>query len=322
MIIRISRCFGYYFKHESKSLYDLKPDFPPIVTNDQFKIAQFGGSSLSKRTGLLAIKQGMTYEWDKWGIRHALTVLLVDHCQVVQIKTKGNDGYNALQLGVGERSLQKVTKPLIGHYIKADVGPKKKLVESKVTDDCILPVGYEIMAKHFLPGQLVDIQGVTKGKGFQGGIKRWHFHRQPTSHGNTKSTRKIGSTGNRQWPSRTFPGKKMPGHLGNKNTTIWNLTIYKIDSARNLIYIKGSVPGNIGGVVRITDAFKDKKKQYRKLPFPTFVPDPNAKYPEVELMEPPKDDPMETFYLHDNAFPTINEEVEEAVAGADADEKE
>lgn len=242
--------------------------------------------------------------WDKWGIRHALTVLAVDRCQVVQVKSSENKYF--LQLGVGERSIEHITKPLIGHYIKANVPPKQKLIECEVSANCVLPVGYELKAQHFLVGQYVDVRGVTKGKGFQGGIKRWNFNRQTTTHGNSVTTRTIGSTGQRQDPGRTFPGKKMPGQLGNSNSTTQKLRIYKIDAKRNLLFIKGSVPGGWGTVIRVVDSVRDTSKQYRKLPHPTYLNDMNR--PEVEVMEAPAQDSFETSYLHDNAYPEIKDD--------------
>lgn len=286
------------------SIYSLNPSIAPKVTNDSFQIAPVNPSRNCKRSAVLALKQGMTAMWDKWGVRHALTVLQVDRCQVVQIKSNGD--FHSLQLGVGERRIESLTKPLIGHYLKSDVPPKKGLMECRVSKNCILPLGYELMAQHFIPGQYVDVKGVSKGKGFQGGIKRWNFNRQTTTHGNSVTTRTIGSTGQRQDPGRTFPGKKMPGQLGNINATTQKLKIYKIDAKRNLLYIKGSVPGGWGTVIRVSDSVKDISKQYKKLPHPTYLGDQNR--PEIEVMEAPAKDTFEESYLHDNSFPDIKED--------------
>lgn len=286
------------------SIYDINPEIPPLVQNSDFQVVPFKGSSKCRRSAVLALKQGMTAMWDKWGIRHALTVLQVDRCQVIQIKNYQDIYY--MQLGVGEKAIEKVTKPMIGHYIKADVPPKKGLMECRVSKDCLLPMGYELMAQHFLVGQWVDVRGISKGKGFQGGIKRWNFNRQTTTHGNSVSTRAIGSTGQRQDPGRTFPGKKMPGQLGNSYVTTQKLQIYKIDSKRNLIYVRGSVPGGRGTMIRVADSCKDTTKQYRILPYPTYLGDQQR--PEVEVMEAPVKDPIEESYLHDNAFPEIKDE--------------
>lgn len=290
------------------SIFDPVPVVPPAVTNSDFTLKSFRGTRKSRRAGVLAIKVGMTHMWDKWGKMHPLTVLQIDRCQVVQIKTVELDGYNAIQLGVGEKPLHLVTKPMTGHFIKADVPPKKALIECKVTSDCLLPLGYELTARHFVVGQYVDILGISKGKGFQGGIKRWNFNRQPASHGNTLTTRKIGSTGNRKSPARTFPGKKMPGRLGGEKSTKQNALVYKIDAVRNLMYVIGPVPGNRGGVVRIVDAVKDPKLQHRKLPFPTFLAEDGKEYPAEEVMDVGEKDYFETIYLHDNVVPNIKED--------------
>lgn len=300
----VFRTFSYRATANRGSIYQTNPDIKPLFTNESFEIKPVKSNRHSRRCAVLALKQGMTAMWDKWGIRHALTVLQVDRCQVVQIKP--DDKYYYIQLGVGERKLDKITKPLIGHYIKADVPPKKKLMECRITPENVLPVGYQLTAQHFIVGQTVDVKAITKGKGFQGGIKKWHFNRQTTSHGNSVTTRTIGSTGQRQDPGRTFPGKKMPGQLGNSYTTIQRLQVYKIDAIRNLIYIKGAVPGGWGTVVRICDSVKEINKQYRKIPHPTYLNDQTR--PDVEVVAAPDKDTFEMSYLHDNALPTITED--------------
>ncbi|CAM9611822.1 unnamed protein product [Choristocarpus tenellus] len=143
----------------------------------------------SKRSGALAMKVGSMGLFDSWGMRHAVTVLQLDECEVTQVKKKETDGYVALQLGVGESKPKNVTKPLKEHFKKAGVKPKRKVAEFRVTEDALLPVGFRIRALHFLPGQKVDVCGVSKGKGFQGVMKRWGFKGQPASHGVSKTHR-------------------------------------------------------------------------------------------------------------------------------------
>lgn len=286
------------------SIYEKNPDIPPYFTNESFKIQSVRPTRNCKRSAVLALKQGMTAMWDKWGMRHALTVLQVDRCQVSQIKPFGE--YFYLQLGVGERNIDKITKPMIGHYIKADIPPKKALMDCKVSANCVLPLGYELKAQHFIPGQLVDVKAIIKGKGFQGGIKRWNFNRQPATHGNSVTTRAIGSTGQRQDPGRTFPGKKMPGRIGGTYSTQQRMKVYKIDAVRNLVFLKGSVPGGWGTVVRISDSVKDLTKQYKRLSHPTYLPDGSR--PDIEIMSPPVNDSIEASYLHDNACPDFKDD--------------
>lgn len=222
-----------------------------------------------KRTGLLAVKIGMMPVWDHFGYRHNCTVLQVEECQVTQVKTADRHGFNALQLGVGLRKPKNVTKPVLGHLAKAGVSAKRQLQEFRVSEDAILPLGMTLSALHFNPGQYVDVCGISKGKGFQGVMKLHNFAGQPASHGNSKTQRHMGSTGQCQDPGKVFKGKKMPGRMGGKRVTRDNLWIAKIDVERNLIYVKGSVPGNNGGIVRVTDA--RKKKLDLSLPYPTFV---------------------------------------------------
>jgi large subunit ribosomal protein L3 len=228
-------------------------------------------SSVPGRTGLLAIKAGMLAEFDSWGMRQVLTVLLVDNCQVVQTKLEDQHGYTALQLGISDAKYKNVTKPLRVHYEKAGVAPKRKLQEFRIKPEAILPEGTTLQARHFVPGQLVDVCGISKGKGFQGAMKRHGFGGMRASHGVSKTHRALGSTGQCQDPGRVFKGKKMAGRMGTDRVTIQNLKVYKIDPERNLVYVKGHVPGNNGGFVRITDAVKGPHFPSPP-PFPTYYP--------------------------------------------------
>jgi large subunit ribosomal protein L3 len=185
-----------------------------------------------------------------------VTVLSLDGCQVTAQRTKDKDGYTALQLGAGTAKVKNVTKALRGHYAKALVEPKRRLAEFRVTEDNLIAVGAELTADHFVAGQAVDVTGVTVGKGFQGGMKRWNFGGLRATHGVSLSHRSLGSTGNRQDPGRTFKNKKMAGHLGQENVTTLNVTVFRIDVERGLILLKGAVPGTEGTYVRIRDAVK------------------------------------------------------------------
>ena len=208
------------------------------------------------RTGVIAKKLGMTRLFDETGTHVPVTVLSLDGCQVVAHKTKAKDGYVALQLGVGAKKVKNTSKAMRGHFAKALVEPKRKLVEFHVSEDNLIDVGAELTADHFLPGQPVDVSGLTVGKGFQGGIKRWNFGGLRATHGVSLSHRSLGSTGNRQDPGRTFKGKKMAGHLGQELVTTLNLTVFRVDVERGLILIKGAVPGTEGTYVKIRDAVK------------------------------------------------------------------
>ncbi|HEY2660822.1 MAG TPA: 50S ribosomal protein L3 [Caulobacteraceae bacterium] len=208
------------------------------------------------RTGVIAKKLGMTRFFDEAGVHVPVTVLSLDGCQVTAQRTKDKDGYVALQLGAGAKKAKNTSKAMRGHFAKALVEPKRHLAEFHVSEDNLIDVGAELTADHFLPGQAVDVQGLTVGKGFQGGMKRWNFGGLRATHGVSLSHRSLGSTGNRQDPGRTFKGKKMAGHLGQETVTTLNLTIFRVDVERGLILIKGAVPGTEGTYVKIRDAIK------------------------------------------------------------------
>lgn len=233
------------------------------------------------RTGVIAQKVGMTRLFTDEGSHVPVTVLKLDQCQVVAVRTAEKDGYTAVQLGVGKAKVKNVGKPMRGHFAKAKLEPKRKLAEFRVSADALLDVGAEITAAHFVAGQFVDVAGVTVGKGFQGVMKRWNFRGLEASHGVSISHRSHGSTGQRQDPGRTFPGKKMAGHLGVERVTTQNLKIIATDIARGLVMVQGAVPGSAGGYVRITDAVK--RKLPKEAPFPAAIreaaqaaPAPNA----------------------------------------------
>jgi large subunit ribosomal protein L3 len=208
------------------------------------------------RTGLLAQKLGMTRIFAADGNHVPVTVLKVDHCQVVAVRTDETNGYNAVQLGVGKAKVKNVSKAQRGHFAKAKVEPKRKLAEFRVSKENLLEVGAELSAAHFVTGQFVDVVGTTIGKGFAGSMKRWNFGGLRATHGVSVSHRSHGSTGNRQDPGRTFPGKKMAGHLGVERVTQQNLKIVETDVEQGLIYVHGAVPGHEGSYVLVKDAVK------------------------------------------------------------------
>ena len=208
------------------------------------------------RSGLVALKVGMTRVFTADGNHVPVTVLKVDGVQVVAQRTQEKDGYTAVQLGIGVRKAKRVTRAMKGHYAKANVEPKRKLVEFRVGADSLIDVGAELVPSHFLAGQYIDVTGTTVGKGFQGPMKRWNFAGLEATHGVSVSHRSHGSTGQRQDPGRTFKGKKMAGHLGDERVTIQNLQVVSVDDAKGFIFVKGAVPGNPGGYVLVRDAVK------------------------------------------------------------------
>jgi large subunit ribosomal protein L3 len=210
------------------------------------------------RSGVVAQKVGMTRVFTEAGEHVPVTVLRLAQCQVVAHRTKDKNGYVALQLGSGARRSNNMSKADRGYFGKQKVEPKRKLAEFRVTEDELIPVGAEITADHFIPGQFVDVCGITIGKGFAGGMKRWNFAGLRASHGVSISHRSIGGTGGRQDPGKTFKNKKMPGHLGGERVTTLNLKVVQTDVERGLLLIEGAVPGAKSGWVTVRDAVKKK----------------------------------------------------------------
>jgi large subunit ribosomal protein L3 len=221
------------------------------------------------RTGLLAQKMGMTRLFGIDGSHVPVTVLKVEDCEVVAIRTAEKDGYTAVQLGVGPKSAKNVTKPMRGHFAKAKVEPKAFVAEFRVADDAVLDVGARLTVEHFVEGQFVDVTGVSIGRGFAGAMKRHNFGGLRATHGVSISHRSHGSTGNRQDPGKTFNGKKMAGHMGARQRTVLNLEVFGIDEDRGLILVKGAVPGAEGSWVRVRDAVK--RAVPKEAPYPAGI---------------------------------------------------
>ena len=220
------------------------------------------------RSGLIAQKVGMTRIFTDAGEHVPVTVLKIDKCQVVAQRTEDKNGYTALQLGVGARKPKHTSNAERQRFAKVSIEPKRKLAEFRVSADNLIEVGTEITADHFVPGQFVDVSGVTQGKGFQGAMKRWNFGGLRATHGVSVSHRSHGSTGQRQDPGKVFKGKKMAGHMGDERVTTQNLVVVKTDAERGLLMIRGAVPGSKGGWVLVRDAVKK--------PLPKEAPKPGA----------------------------------------------
>ena len=205
--------------------------------------------------GLIGKKVGMTQIFDEKGMIIPVTVIEAGPCVVAQVKTVETDGYNAIQLGFGEVKSHKVNKPQAGHFAKANVEAKKHLREFRLDDVQNVKVGDEVKADTFEQGEKVDVQGISKGKGFQGVIKRHGQHRGPMGHGSMYH-RRPGSMGSTSTPGRVFKGKKLPGQMGHVTRTIQNLEVVAVDPENNLLLIKGSVPGPKKGLVVVKTAIK------------------------------------------------------------------
>ncbi len=221
------------------------------------------------RAGLIAKKIGMSRVFAEGGQHIPVTVLHVDNCQVVSHKTTDTDGYNALQLGVGTAKVKRTTQPMRGHFAKAKVEPKAKLAEFRISDDAFLDIGAEITVEHFVAGQMVDVTGISKGKGFAGAMKRHNFAGLRATHGVSISHRSHGSTGQCQDPGRVFKGKKMAGHMGSERKTILNLEVVGSDLDEGLLLVKGAIPGAKNGWIFINDAVK--KPANTDAPYPGAV---------------------------------------------------
>ena len=231
------------------------------------------------RTGLIARKLGMSRIFSDDGAHIPVTVLHVDNCQVVAQRTEETDGYTALQLGVGAAKVKRTTKPMRGHFAKAKVEPKRVLAEFRVETDGLVEVGAELTAEHFVAGQMVDVTSTSVGKGFAGGMKRHGFGGLRASHGVSINHRSLGSTGQCQDPGKVFKGKKMAGQLGNRQVTVHNLVVVGHDTGRNLIYVRGAVPGSKGGWVLVRDAVKRPRPD--GVPFPAALRAPAEAAPDA-----------------------------------------
>ena len=208
--------------------------------------------------GLIGKKIGMTQIFDEKGMVVPVTVIEAGPCVVAQVKTVETDGYNAVQLGFGEIKAKKVNKPMAGHFAKANVDAKKHLREFRSEEPAEVKVGDEVKADIFAQGEKVDVQGISKGKGFQGVIKRHGQHRGPMGHGSMYH-RRPGSMGSTSTPGRVFKGKKLPGHMGVQKITIQNLEVVKVDMDKNVLLVKGSVPGPKGAILKIKSSVKMSK---------------------------------------------------------------
>tara|TARA_R110002124_G_scaffold287365_1_gene474323 strand:- start:248529 stop:249281 length:753 start_codon:yes stop_codon:yes gene_type:complete len=229
------------------------------------------------RTGLIARKEGMTRVFDDNGRQVPVTVLKIDACQVISVRDEATNGYTAVQLGAGTAKVKRTSKAMRGNFAIAKVEPKKKLAEFRVSTENLLEVGAEVIASHFIPGQLVDVSATSKGKGFAGAMKRHNFGGMRATHGVSVSHRALGSTGQCQDPGKVFKGKKMAGQMGNERVTIQNLEVVAIDEEENVVLVRGAVPGPNSGWVLISDAVK--------VPRPEGVPLPAALRSNVKPVE-------------------------------------
>lgn len=208
------------------------------------------------RTGIIAQKIGMTSVFNNIGKKISLTLVKVDDCQVVGHKTAEKHGYNALVIGIKDKKISKVTKPMKQVFANAKVTPKTKLKEFRISEDNFIDVAASLEVDHFTVGQFVDVTATTIGKGFAGSMKRHNFRGLEASHGVSISHRSHGSTGQRQDPGKVFKGKKMAGHMGCKQVTLQNLKIFAVNKEQGLIMIEGSIPGHKGSYISIKDAIK------------------------------------------------------------------
>ena len=218
------------------------------------------------RSGVIARKLGMTRVFNDAGRHVPVTVLKLDDVQVVSVRNAERDGYNAVQLGAGAAKAKNVSKAMRGHFAKANVLPKSKLAEFRVSEDAMLYVGATLSPNHFVAGQKVDVVGTTQGKGFAGAMKRHNFGGLRASHGVSISHRSHGSTGQCQEPGKVFKGKKMAGHMGAVRNTTQNIEVVGVDLEEGVVLLQGAVPGPKGGWVLISDAIKAKMPE--DLPFP------------------------------------------------------
>ena len=226
------------------------------------------------RCGVIARKLGMSRIFNDKGEHVPITVLRLEDVEVLSTKSMEKDGYIAVQLGFKNKKLKNINKPLKGYFAKAKTEPKEKIIEFRVSEDALLKIGDKIGVNHFLPGQKIDVMGISQGKGFAGAMKRHNFGGMQATHGVSISHRAHGSTGNSQDPGRTWKGKKMAGQYGNVRVTTQNLKVVKLLEDENLILVEGSVPGSKNGIVTLSDAVKHDLP--KEAPFPAGLRTPEA----------------------------------------------
>lgn len=227
------------------------------------------------RVGAIGMKCGMTQGWDTAGKVVPLTVVELQDVQVVQVRDATRSGFWAMQLGAGWQKRKRLSNDEARRYEAHGLPLKRYLREFRVTGDAMLPLGTSISVRHFAPGQRIDVQGLTKGKGFSGAMKRWGFGGQPASHGVSLTHRHPGSMGGAagsMYGTRIKPGKKMPGNMGNKRRTVAALEVWKIVPEHNLLFLRGSVPGGRGKMLRLRDTNHPHQRLAQPPPFPTFLP--------------------------------------------------
>nr|8A22_Ab Chain Ab, uL3m [Polytomella magna]8APN_Ab Chain Ab, uL3m [Polytomella magna]8APO_Ab Chain Ab, uL3m [Polytomella magna] len=273
----------------AKPVYPLPDSIASLVEDKIAELKKFGPTPEpaleplpltpdSVRVGCITVKAGMTHEWDEHGVMIPLTVLWIDECQVVGLKYFEKNGYYAVQLGAGCVKQHTVLPQIAGYYLKHDLPIKREMKEYQVSSpEALLPVGTHITAAHFVVGQQVDVTGYTTDKGFQGVMKRWGFKGMPASHGVSLSHRKPGATGGRQDPGKIWKEKKLPGHMGDEKRTQLGLELYKVDPKRNLLYVKGAVPGPRGASILVRDSNRMdyEERVALNLPYPTFIGSPD-----------------------------------------------
>ena len=238
------------------------------------------------RTGVITTKLGMTRLLNEKGEHIPVTVLQMDDCQVISQRTEEKDGYTAVQLGAGKAKVKNVSKAMRGHFAKAKVEPKKIVAEFRITPDAMINIGETLTVNHFVPGQYVDATGITIGKGFAGVMKRHGFAGLRASHGVSLAHRSQGSTGMCQDPGKVWKGKKMAGHMGCDQVTIQNLEVVMTDADRNLIIVKGAVPGHKGSTIYLSDAIKRARDE--SSPFPAGLKTEASEKASEEKHEAPK----------------------------------
>ena len=281
-------------------------------------------AATAKRTGVIARKMGMTRVFAEDGTQVPVTVLKLENCQVVAVRSEEKDGYTAVQLGAGAAKVKRTTKAERGHFAKAKVEPKRKLAEFRVAADNVLEPGVEITADHYVAGQYIDVIGQSIGKGFAGAMKRHNFGGLRASHGVSISHRSHGSTGQCQDPGKVFKGKKMAGHMGDERVTQQNLTVHSVDPAEGLILVRGAVPGSKQGWVLVQDASKKPRPDDAPLPAAFRSGDEPVAEEVAPAVEETAEAPAEEVKAEAaDAAPADEAPAEEAKADdADSDKKE